>query len=142
MVAIGNNAWRVKEVQDHVGEGSDRGEHIRNAGHDLFVFGFCCDAIQDSQGTHCIFLGHFCGDDSDSALPVTETERRKDPGDRMTEGSHHGVFDVFYHSRPALNAEKNQMTTQTAKMMVPALMMKPRALSHIWMRTPFMDGKW
>ena len=44
-----NDAWRVKEVQDHVGEGSDRSEHIRNAGHDLFVFGFCCDAIQDSQ---------------------------------------------------------------------------------------------
>ena len=35
-------------------------------------------------------------------------------------------------SRPALNAEKNQMMTQAAKMMVPALMMKPRALSHIW----------
>ena len=34
-------------------------------------------------------------------------------------------------SMDALNAEKNQMMTQAAKMMVPALMMKPFALSHI-----------
>ena len=45
-------------------------------------------------------------------------------------------------SRLVLKACRNQMMTQTEKMIVPALMMKPRARSHIWIRTPLKEGIW
>ena len=41
------------------------------------------------------------------------------------------LFSISTISRWALNVEKNQMITQAVKIMVPALMIKPRALSHI-----------
>ena len=41
-----------------------------------------------------------------------------------------------------LKFDRNQMATQAVKMIVPALMMKALALSHIWIRTPLREGTW
>ena len=36
----------------------------------------------------------------------------------------------------------NHSSTQIGKMIMPALMIKPRARSHMWISTPFIEGMW